>query len=267
MSPYLGTVFGYPIPVFAVTLDAGVLLGLALAAHLAARRGLSRTRFLDASLWALGAALTGARLGYALLHWRDFADSPLTVFAVWEGGLSLLGAITLGAPAAALAARAQRLPVGSVLDCASVGLALGQSVGRLGCVAAGCAAGVPLGGSPWWAVALPDAAGVVAPRFPSPLVEAAAEAVLCLALLKLFRRRAPLPPGAVACAYLALYGALRLVFEPLRGDGTFAGPVAVASLWSLGAIAVAAVSSLCLRRASVPPAPVRLGRGESLGRA
>ena len=253
MSPYLGTFFGYPIPIFAVTLDAGVLLGITLATRLAAGSGLRWNRFLDASLWALAGALGGARLGYALLHPHDFSANIVTVLAVWEGGLTLPGAVTVGAPVAVLAARAHRLPVGTTLDCAAAGLALGQAVGRLGCLAAGCAVGLPATQPAWWAPVLPDAAGALAARFPSQIVEAAAEGLLCLALVWLIRRGPErVAPGGAACAYLFVYGAMRLALEPLRGDSTFVGPLATASVWSLGAVALGAASWLYVRRTVAP---------------
>lgn len=271
MSPYLGTAFGYPIPIFALTLDTGVLLGVFLAARLVACRNVPWQAFIDVALWALAAALIGARLGYALLHWHEFTDNLLTVLAVWEGGLSLLGAITLGAPAAILAARVHHVPVGPTLDAAAVGLALAQAVGRLGCLAAGCAAGTPVTSGASAALLLsmelPDAAGVYAARFPSPLVEALAEGALCLLLFQVWRRTARLSDaGKVACAYLGLYGALRLLAEPLRADSTFVGPFAVASIWSVLAIVVASVAGgwLLYRSRSErqprgsPPTPARV---------
>src|SRR3546814_7156647 len=45
-------------------------------------------------------ALIGARLAYALNHWADYADRPLEVLAVWEGGSSLFGGIFGGVLAA-----------------------------------------------------------------------------------------------------------------------------------------------------------------------
>ena len=120
---------------------------------------------------------------------------------------------------------------------------MGQATGRLGCLPAGCAAGKALASSSHLpALLLPDAAGVLALRFPSQLVEAGGEVVLCALLLLLVLRRPP--PGTVAALYLVGYGVLRLAAEPFRGDSTFLGPIAAASWWSLGALAAGIV--LCL---------------------
>jgi prolipoprotein diacylglyceryltransferase len=77
-------------------------------------------------------------------------------------------------------------------------------------------------------------------------------------LLALFLRRCP--PGVVAAAYLIGYGALRLAAEPWRGDSTFistfAGPVAVASVWSVCAIVVGGVLLVWGRRRQTRPGEV-----------
>lgn len=251
MDAILGTLAGYPIYAFAVLLDAGVAVGLALATWLGRRMGLSVSRLLDAAAIALVAALVGARLGYVLLHWPEYAAAPASILFIWEGGLSLLGAITLGAPAAAIALRWTGLQIGRGLDAAAPAVAFGQAVGRLGCLFAGCAAGGPVAGNAMVpALLLPDAAGTVLPRFPSQLVEAGGEAALGVILMVACLRGTA--PGTVAALYLLGYGLLRLAAEPMRADQILAGPVAVASLWSGAAVLAGAYWLYRSRRATAP---------------
>ena len=77
-------------------------------------------------------ALIGARLAYAINHFSDFSDDPLSVLKVWEGGISLFGGIAGGVLAAATVMRTQRLPFWPLMDAAAPGLALGIAVGRVG---------------------------------------------------------------------------------------------------------------------------------------
>lgn len=77
-------------------------------------------------------ALIGARLAYAINHFSDYADDPLSVLKVWEGGISLFGGIAGGVLAAATVMRARRLQFWSLLDAAAPGLALGIAIGRIG---------------------------------------------------------------------------------------------------------------------------------------
>lgn len=77
-------------------------------------------------------ALIGARLAYALNHFSEYADDPLSVLKVWEGGISLFGGIAGGVLAAATVMKARRLQLWRLLDAAAPGLALGIAIGRIG---------------------------------------------------------------------------------------------------------------------------------------
>lgn len=77
-------------------------------------------------------ALIGARLAYAINHLSDYADDPLSVLKIWEGGISLFGGLAGGVLAAATVMRARRLQFWPLLDAAAPGLALGIAVGRIG---------------------------------------------------------------------------------------------------------------------------------------
>jgi phosphatidylglycerol:prolipoprotein diacylglycerol transferase len=88
-------------------------------------------------------ALVGARLAYAINHVSDYSDNPLSVFAIWEGGISLFGGIAGGILAAAPVMRAHRLSFWSLMDAAAPGLALGIAIGRIGDLVVGDHLGRP----------------------------------------------------------------------------------------------------------------------------
>src|SRR3546814_20526789 len=88
-------------------------------------------------------ALVGARLAYALNHWADYADRPLEVLAVWEGGISLFGGIFGGVLAAVPVMRRKQLPFWTLMDAAAPGLALGILLGRIGDLVVGDHLGEP----------------------------------------------------------------------------------------------------------------------------
>lgn len=256
MNPIVGTIGGYPIYAFTILVNLGLAAGLVLAAHLASRRAVAMIPFLDVALVVLAAAAVGARVQYVLVHWHEYAARPVNAINVWEGGLALPGAVTAGALAAWPALRRARLPVGRCLDAAVPGLALGQAIGRLGCVAAGCSFGLPLpDDASLPRLLLPDASGTLAVRFPSQLFEAGGELVLALVLVSLWRRR--LAPGTVACAYLVGYSLLRALAEPFRGDSTYWGGVPLAQWWALAALLVGTVLllRLHLKAARMPLKP------------
>lgn len=184
--------------------------------RLARQRGLPVNGALDAVMLTLVAALAGSRAWYVVEHWADYAFSPLAIFAIWEGGLALPGAVLAAAVAAPFAARLTRISLSGLVDSGAVGAAVGQAIGRLGCIPAGCAAGKPTEelwhGAP--AMLLPDATGNVAMRFPSQPIESVAELLLAAVLWRAWRSGAR--PGTIGWLYLAGYTTIRLAAEPFR---------------------------------------------------
>lgn len=77
-------------------------------------------------------ALVGARVAYVLNHPADYADSPLDVLLVWEGGISLIGGFIGAILFAIPRMRAEGLSFWKVMDAAAPGMALGVVVGRIG---------------------------------------------------------------------------------------------------------------------------------------
>src|SRR5438445_10710475 len=76
-------------------------------------------------------AIIGARLAYVINHASDYS-SPLEVFKVWHGGISLLGGIAGAILLALPKMRAERLSFWKVMDAAAPGMALGVIIGRIG---------------------------------------------------------------------------------------------------------------------------------------
>src|SRR4051812_4201940 len=106
----------------------GVLFTL-LTAWLWRRRG---GRF-ETAVWLCLAALPAAVVGGRLYHLATggFSTPGERSVAVWEGGLGIFGAVLAGGLTLAALARLRGLPVLSLLDCATPGLALAQAVGRV----------------------------------------------------------------------------------------------------------------------------------------
>jgi phosphatidylglycerol:prolipoprotein diacylglycerol transferase len=76
-------------------------------------------------------SIIGARLAYAINHPGDF-ENPLEVFAVWKGGISLLGGIAGAILAGVPKMRSEGLSFWKVMDLAVPGVAMGIVVGRIG---------------------------------------------------------------------------------------------------------------------------------------
>ncbi len=120
------------------------------------------------------------------------------------------------------------LPVFASSDVFAPGLALGHGIGRLGCFAAGCCWGKPTRLP--WAVTFTSTdttTGVPLniPLHPTQLYEAFAEAIICVILLAVLRRKHR--DGQVIGLYLLLYGLVRFAVEFVRdhdSSNPFGGP-------------------------------------------
>lgn len=102
----------------------------------------------NAALYSLIAGVLGARLFYVVHHFDQFKGSLLSVFAVWQGGLELLGGVILAVAVITIYIRFHKLPVRRYLDILAVALFLALALGRIGCFLNGCCYGKP-SNLPW----------------------------------------------------------------------------------------------------------------------
>lgn len=117
----------------------GVLVVVLLAAgpvqRVLQREQLSVAMFSNMSIVAIIGGGIGARLVHVVDTWDRYQDNLLGVFAIWNGGIGLWGAI-LGAIAALLIyGRVRKIKgsaIGGILDAIAIPMLIGQSVGRLG---------------------------------------------------------------------------------------------------------------------------------------
>lgn len=173
---------------------------------------------------ALGAVL-GGRFGYVLFYnVAEYLDSPLSVFAVWRGGMSFHGGVLGFVVALAWYARRHGRGFFEVSDFVVPAVPIGLGLGRVANFVNQELWGAPTS-LPWGVVFTAPGAGGV-PRHPSQLYEAALEG-LCLFLLLHALSRRPHAAGTVSAWFLIGYatfrGLVELVREPDAHIGYLAG--------------------------------------------
>ena len=124
---------------FMLAIVAGVWLGL----REARRKGIVGEQVQALAIWAVVGGMVGARLFHVIDHWSTYADDPLRVLNVWQGGLAVYGGLIGGVLTGLVYALWHRLPVWKLADAAAPGMLLGQAVGRLACIPNGDAIGAP----------------------------------------------------------------------------------------------------------------------------
>jgi phosphatidylglycerol---prolipoprotein diacylglyceryl transferase len=118
---------------YGVIIATGAALGLWLAMKESNRLGLKKDLLIDFIVYAVPIAILFARIYYVIFEWERYADGPFwRVFAVWEGGIAIHGAIIGGVLTAIVFSRAKNIPFWQLTDIIAPSLILGQAIGRWG---------------------------------------------------------------------------------------------------------------------------------------
>jgi phosphatidylglycerol---prolipoprotein diacylglyceryl transferase len=175
---------------------------------------LTVTDFDDFVIWITLGIILGGRIGYVLFYnLPHFAENPVEILQLWNGGMSFHGGVLGCIVAIVLFATRRGIPVLSLGDVtaavAPIGLFLGRIANFINGELWGRRTDVP------WAMIFPHGGPV--PRHPSQLYEATLEGVVLFIVLALLVRFGALKrPGVVSGVFAIGYGAARITCEFFR---------------------------------------------------
>ncbi|MDC1382506.1 prolipoprotein diacylglyceryl transferase [Candidatus Puniceispirillum sp.] len=179
--------------------------------------------------------IIGGRLGYILFYNAAFyLSNPLSIFRLWEGGMSFHGALIGVGLSLFVMARRNDLPFRALSDRVAMVAPIGLFLGRLSNFINGELYGrittVP------WAMIFPHSD--LQPRHPSQLYEAGLEgALLGLVMYILLRKNWLDSLGRLTGVFLCGYGLARFLVETVRQPdahiGLFAGGISIGQILSL----------------------------------
>jgi phosphatidylglycerol:prolipoprotein diacylglycerol transferase len=177
-----------------------------------------RERVSDVLFYIVLGVILGGRIGYMLFyaydpdgHWL-VAQDPLTIFRIWDGGMSFHGGLGGVVIAMIVFAWQRGLAYWDVSDFVAVVVPFGLFTGRIGNFINGELWGAPTT-LPWGMVF--QKAGDGLPRHPSQLYEALLEGLVMLAILWWYGTR-PRPRMAITGLFLILYALFRSMVEFVR---------------------------------------------------
>jgi phosphatidylglycerol:prolipoprotein diacylglycerol transferase len=207
----------------------GLMLALAFIAGIwLASKNAVKARINPDSIWNLGlivifSALVGAKLLLFISDFSYYSENPREIFslATLRSSGVYYGGLILALAASAWYLKRAHLPGWKVADITAPGIALGQAIGRLGCLSAGCCYGKPT--TLPWGIRFTDPysaenVGVPLniPLHPTQIYESIGAFVLFVFLMWHIKRNHF--KGQIILEYLMLYAALRFVIEFFRGD-------------------------------------------------
>lgn len=190
-------------------------------------------------LWALFGAVIGAHLFELPADLFGWAAPSPEQLAHPDAGTMILGRTVLGGLLGGWIAvewKKQRMGfVGATGDGFAMPLALGLTMGRMGCTLTGCCQGHVLDEGSMWAF-VPSVDGGPE-RFPASLIEAYFHAFCAIALLVMAKRK--WLSGRHLALYLTLYAGLRFVLEFERENTPILGPLTYYQLLAMALFALA----------------------------
>ncbi len=227
---------------YGVIIAAGAFLGLWLATREADRLGLNKDLFVDLIVFAIPIAIISARIYYVIFEWDRYDGGTWwDVFAIWEGGIAIHGALIGSVVTAIIFARVRKVSFWQLADIAAPSIILGQAIGRWGNFMNQEAHGGPVSQAAYdnFLQYLPDfinnqmcIGGVM--YHPTFLYESVWN-LIGLVLLLLLRRFNP-RRGEVFLSYVIWYSIGRYFIEGMRTD----------SLYIVGQLRTAQVISVVL---------------------
>ena len=135
--------FDLTIRTYGVMIVIGFLLAVFIIRRLSRNITPDPDLITSAALYSLIAGVAGARLFHVIHYFDSYKDNLLSVFAIWNGGLELLGGVVLAITVLILYMRFHKLPIRRYLDILAIGLMLALAFGRIGCFFSGCCFGKP----------------------------------------------------------------------------------------------------------------------------
>ncbi|MFA8437322.1 prolipoprotein diacylglyceryl transferase [Pueribacillus sp. YX66] len=215
---------------YGVIIATGVLLALILANREGKRLGLPKDTFTDLLMWAVPFAIIGARAYYVIFEWDAYKNNPSKIFAIWEGGIAIHGALIGAVITAIVFARLKGLSFWKLADIAAPSVLLGQAIGRWGNFMNQEAHGGPVTREFLEGLMLPDFiinqmyidGTYYHPTFLYESLWSFAGVILLLLLRKVSLRR-----GEIFLTYAIWYSIGRLFIEGLRTDSLLVGDTSI----------------------------------------
>ena len=242
-----------PFHVYGILLAVGILVAIYVGERRWRNRGYPPGGIYDIAFWVVVWGVIGARVYHVITDYQRFDDDPLRAFEIWEGGLSIWGAVAGGFIAVVVLTRRRGTATLVVADCLAVGIVLAQAIGRWGNWF-----NQELFGKP---TTLPWGLEISSEHRPPGYLQFETfhptflyESLMCVAiagLLLLAERRLRMRQGQTFALYVVLYTFGRFFLENLRIDPAHdIGPLRVNAWVSLGVCCAAAVWFVWLGRHS-----------------
>lgn len=188
-------------------------------------------------LMMLPIAIIGARLYYVIFEWSNtYAQNPMSIFYVWEGGLAIHGGIIAATIFGIFYFRHYQYSILRIADVIFPNMMIAQAIGRWGNFMNQEAFGGPVARSFYdhWPSFIKNNMYIDGQfRQPTFLYESVGNIIGFLLITFVYKKYGRKKRGDLAFAYLTWYGMIRFFIEGMRTDALMIGPLRIAQIVSL----------------------------------
>ena len=143
MYPVICRIGPFTIYSYGVFVTLGFASGIIFFLRQAKRENLKQEEMFSFLFWIVVSAIIGARVFYVLNHLTYFLRNPQDTLKIWRGGLVLYGGFIFSLAGGTLFIKWHRLSFWKIANLSAPCIALGISIGRIGCLLNGCCYGKP----------------------------------------------------------------------------------------------------------------------------
>ncbi len=112
----------------------GLVVAILLILFEGKNKGFNRDKLLDIIIIAFAGTFVGARLAYVLMYLDEFRGRGfLEIFKIWNGGMAYYGGFIMALVGVLIYVKIKKLNFWKAADIFAPGLAIGLTIGRIGC--------------------------------------------------------------------------------------------------------------------------------------
>ena len=239
------------IHMYGIVIAFGLVLAVIYAMRRAPKFGLTEDHVLDGVLWVTPFAILCARAYYCAFSWELYADNPISVLYIWQGGIAIYGGVLGAVLGIIVFCKIKKLSLGATLDLVLLGFLIGQAIGRWGNFFNREAFGAET--ESFLRMGLFDTTtGAVSYHHPTFLYESVWNALGFVVLHFLSKKREY--DGQIALGYAFWYGLGRFFIEGLRTDSLYVPGTAIRVSQLLAAISCLTAAAVLVYFLLKPPA-------------
>lgn len=223
------SLFGIDIYWYGIIIATGLIAAFIYGSYASEKEGIDQNDYLNLFIITVPFAIIGARLYYCIFSFNDYKDNLLDIFNLRNGGLAIYGGVIASAIVIFVYCKIKKIKYTKILDVLSVGLLIGQAIGRWGNFVNGEAFGTQT--TNFLAMTIINNGRIIAENVHPTFLYESLWNFAGIVVLLLYKKKKVFS-GELFFLYMVWYGLGRMFIEGLRADSLYIGCFRVSQLLS-----------------------------------